>query len=344
MYYNNIDIMNSENDKELISYNKLIFDTLKQEDLIDDTLHVITVISNICGFKRRYELMHEFIKRIQEYKHVKLYVVEMAYKNQEFIITSSDNPQHLQLRTDVPLWHKENMINLGVQKLLPNDWKSMAWIDGDIEFENPNWAIDALKVLTKFNIIQLFTTCFDLDEYDIPMSIFQSFCYKYNHSKKYIHSKNNGINLFHPGYAWAITREFYNKIGYLYDKGILGSGDYIIAQALLDNNGSKNKNLIGYKENIDLYKSKFTDFKVGYVPCNILHYFHGSKKNRKYSERGEILLKHNYDPKIHVKYDKDGILVPTEHMSEQFKTDILNYFYERNEDEYYDIIQMNKIK
>jgi len=45
------------------------------------------------------------------------------------------------------LWHKENMINLGVQKLLPPTWKAFAWIDADIEFDSPSWAIDTLKVL-----------------------------------------------------------------------------------------------------------------------------------------------------------------------------------------------------
>lgn len=45
-------------------------------------------------------------------KNVKLYIV---YNNQSFKITEKNNKNHLQLRTDTPLWHKENMINIGNQ-------------------------------------------------------------------------------------------------------------------------------------------------------------------------------------------------------------------------------------
>jgi hypothetical protein len=37
----------------------------------------------------------------------------------------------LQLRTDTPIWHKENMINLGVRRLLSDNYKAFAWIDAD---------------------------------------------------------------------------------------------------------------------------------------------------------------------------------------------------------------------
>ena len=35
------------------------------------------------------------------------------------------------------------------------------------------------------------------------------------------------------------------------------------------------------------------DVKIGYASCIIKHYFHGSKKNRKYLERNEILKQIN---------------------------------------------------
>ena len=330
-----------ETDKKIISNNHLILNSLNNNELIDNTLHVVTVISNICEFKRRWELMKNFIERLENHQNIILYVVEMAYGNQDFHITSSTNPLHLQLRTEFSLWHKENMINLAINKLLPRDWKAVAWIDGDIEFENLNWVIDTLKVLNNFDIIQLFTTCFDLDENLKPMKIFQSFGYKYAHGEHYIASKNCGQNLWHSGYAWACTRNFYEKIGFIYDKGILGSGDYVISQALLGNLGCRNAIMSGYVEDIKQYVSKFKNIKVGYIPGNILHYFHGSKANRKYSERIQILLKYNYDPNFYICYNEYGVLVPSEYMTIEFINDIYKYFKERNEDEFYDLIKIN---
>jgi len=327
--------INNKNNRDLL------YKTLKSNNKINDTLHVITIISNICEFKRRYELMKQFIERMEEFENIKLYVVELVYGDQDFYITSSTNQQHLQLRTQYALWHKENMINLGIQKLLPSDWNAVAWIDGDIEFENLNWVNDTLKLLSKFDLVQLFTTCFDLNENEIPMSIFQSFGYKYCNGEKFNHIR--GINYWHPGYGWACTRDYYEKIGGLYDKGIIGSGDYIFTQGILKSIACGDKNLKKFHIDLKKYVDNISkmDIKMGHVPGTIRHYFHGSKINRKYIERNQILLNYDYDPSLHIKYDSNGVIIPTENMPKEFIDDILKYFKERNDDEYYELIKNN---
>jgi hypothetical protein len=95
---------------------------LLNNDPIDKKLHVIAVVSNPCLYTRRYILMNEFIKRMEmEESHVTLYVVELAYKDQKFVITNAKNKNHLQIRAEIPLWHKENMVNMAVKKLLPKN-------------------------------------------------------------------------------------------------------------------------------------------------------------------------------------------------------------------------------
>ena len=138
-----------------INYTK---QAIMNNDNIEDKLHVICVTSNPALFAKRYILAREFIHRMENEKDVILYVVELAYNNQKYYITDSKNPRHLRLRTDVALWHKENMINIGVKRLLPKNWKAFAWIDADIEFENPTWASDTLKILNGYkDIVQLFS-------------------------------------------------------------------------------------------------------------------------------------------------------------------------------------------
>lgn len=308
----------------------LLKETLINNEKIEEKLNVISVISNVCEFKTRWKLMKEFIERMNKIQGINFYVVELAYNNQTFNITDSSNPNHLQIRTKYALWHKENMINIGIKKLLPSNWKSVAWIDGDIEFDNPNWAIDTLKILTKFDIVQLFTTCMDLDKDDIPMNIWQSYGYKFTQGEKFKY--NRGLNYWHSGYAWACTRQFYEKIGGLYDKGIIGSGDYILTQGILKNIASGDKSLKSFNKDIALYINKLDNIVVGYVPNNIRHYYHGSKVNRKYIERNQILVKYTYDPKVHITYNEEGIIIPTKNMSEDFINDIKLYFSQRNED------------
>ena len=110
---------------------------IHNNDPIEDKLNVVIVISNPCLYAKRYILLKEFVKRIEEEEdHVNLFIVEMIYEDQKFIITDKKNKHHLQLKTETPIWHKENMVNLAVQKLLPSNYKVFAWIDADVEFEN----------------------------------------------------------------------------------------------------------------------------------------------------------------------------------------------------------------
>ena len=305
---------------------------INNNPMIEDKLNVIAVISNPMFYMRRYQLFFEFMTRMNKNPNVNFFVVELCYGYQKHFITNEHDPNHLQLSVEHPLWHKENMINIAVEKLLPKDYKAFAWIDADITFESPSWAIDTLKVLNDFDIVQLFSHCEDLDKDELSMNIFTSFCYNYCKSKPYI---NNGLNYWHSGYAWAITRKAYEQIGGLYQYGILGSGDAIIALSLI---GRVDKIIRsdyseGYKHSMYEFQRKVSNLKIGYVPCVIRHSYHGSKKNRKYMERGEILVKYNYDPYTMINTNNMGLFVPNRRFKREFLKDILKYFDERKEDE-----------
>lgn len=306
---------------------------ISNNDPIEEKLNVIIVISNPCLYAKRYILLKEFVKRIEEEEeHVNLFIVEMIYENQKFIVTNKKNKNHLQVKTDVPIWHKENMINLAVKYLLPSNYKAFAWVDADVEFENNSWAMDTLKILNGCkDVVQLFSHCVDMSNENTNLNIFNSFGYSFNKEKKFT---TKGQDYWHPGYAWAITKKAYDKIGGIYDKGILGSGDSIMALSFI--NKAESMNNINYSDDYNNsmleYQLKASKLRLGYVPGVIRHYYHGSKKNRQYTERWKLLMKHNYSPIEHLTYDKQGILIPTETFPFDFKEDIMNYFRERKED------------
>ena len=307
---------------------------IANNDPLEEKLNVIIVISNPCLYAKRYILLKEFVKRIEEEEeHVNLFVVELVYVDQKFIITNKNNKNHLQLKTDVPLWHKENMINLGVKYLLPKEYKAFAWIDADIEFDNSTWALDTLKILNGYkDIVQIFSHCVDMDEKKNNLNIFNSFGFCFEKQKEYT---TKGTDYWHPGYAWAITRKAYEKINGLYDKGILGSGDSIIAMSLINKcNSIINPNYhIDYNNSMLEYQKKASKLRLGYTPGVIRHYYHGSKANRKYTERWKILMNYKFSPYSHITYDSSGIIIPTNYFSQEFKDEIYNYFKERKEDE-----------
>lgn len=306
---------------------------IRNNEPIEDKLHVIIVISNPCFYAKRYRLLNDFVKRMEnEESDVLVYIVEIVYPNQKFMVTSSDNKRHLQLNAETPIWHKENMVNLGVKNLLPKDYHAFAWVDADIEFESTTWATDCLKILNGTrDVVQLFSHCVDMDQDKMNLNIFNGFGYSFEKNKAYT---QKGQDYWHPGYAWAITRRAYNKIGGLYDKGVLGSGDSIMALSFIN----RVKYMTNEEYNPD-YNQSMLDFQVkaktlrlGYVPGIIRHHFHGSKVNRRYTERWKILMNWEYSPKNSLFYTPSGVieLIPS---VQGFKDSILNYFKERKEDD-----------
>jgi len=307
---------------------------IKNNEPIEDKLNVIIVVSNPCLYKRRYKLFNEFIKRFEdEETYVNLFIVEMIYKDQKFIVTDKNNKKHLQLKTDTPIWHKENMINLGVKYLLPADYKAFAWIDADLEFESNTWALDTLKILNGCkDVVQLFSHAVDMNHDETSLNCFNSLGYSFAKEKPYITS---GLDYWHPGFAWAITRKAYEKMGGIYDKGVLGAGDAIMALAFVGkvNKMSNPKYHTDYNNSMKEFQERSRGLRLGYVPCVIRHHYHGTKQNRKYVERSKIIITHLFSPLLHLTYDEKGILIPTKDFCEEFKKDIMNYFTERKEDD-----------
>jgi len=300
---------------------------------IDDVIHVVAVISNPCLYARRYILARDFINRMEKEENVVLYVVELTYGDQKYYVTEKKNKRHLRLNTIVPLWHKENMVNIGIKKLLPKNWKAVAWIDADIEFENPGWALDALKVLNGCrDIIQPFSHAVDMDKNEDAMSIFPSFGFQYSKGKT---NMGNGVNMWHPGFAWACSRNAYDKMGGIYESSILGSGDRNMALAFLGKGlmSLNDETTEDYQCSLLEFERRVKNLRLGYIPGIIRHYFHGSKKNRKYDERWKILVNHAYSPSEHLTKDTNDILIPTEKCPPKLVDDIFTYFTVRNEDE-----------
>ena len=82
-----------------------------------DRLHVLTAISNPQRFRSRYELFWAFEKRVRDAGAI-LHVAEVAFGGRPFEVTVPNNPNHLQLRTNFELWHKENALNLLISNAL----------------------------------------------------------------------------------------------------------------------------------------------------------------------------------------------------------------------------------
>lgn len=299
----------------------------------DAPLHVIVCINNYVRFKRRYELFWKFQADIEKLSNVILYVVEVAFGHRPFMVTQGDNPRHLQLRTNNELWHKENSINLMVQRL-PADWKYMAWIDADVQFINTNFATETIHQLQHYKIVQLFQNVINLGPQGEVLSVYKGFVYQYLQGKPYTTSK---YTFWHPGFAWACTREGWNDAGGLIDFAILGAADHHMALAwvgmaeksLPQNISSAYRKLVmSYQERCEKHIRR----NVGFVPGTIVHSWHGAFKNRKYIERWDVLTKNNFDPECDIKRDWQGLFILNSDEKINLRDGIRAYFRSRCED------------
>jgi len=236
--------------------------------------------------------------------------------------------KHVKNRSDTPVWMKEKLINVGI-KTLPDDWKYVAWIDADITFLNPDWVQDTVEALQTNDIVQMFRTAVNLGPNSEAIKIDKGFGYMHSDSgTPYV--KTDKYGHWHPGYAWACTRNAFRTMGSsLLDWAILGSGDRHMAMAwigrVLDScPGTIHMN---YKIMLMEYQYKCQNFKVSYVPGTILHHWHGRFEDRKYKERWDVLIRHAFDPITDVTMSLR--LTPT---GKRMEKDLKAYFEGRRED------------
>jgi hypothetical protein len=309
-----------------------------------DSLYVITAIFNPCLYKTRYKLYYEFEKRCND-ANMLLYTVEAAFKKQPFQVTNSKNKKHIQVRTDHELWLKENLLNIAIDRL-PKTAKYIAWIDADVIFTNPNIVEDTIKSLKKYDVVQMFSHCMDLDPtysclytkdntIKLPQ---QSSCYRYvqNGFKHLITRDELNSEIGHTGYAWAATKEALQYTKGLLDFAILGSADKYMLHAWVGRiEGSINQQLFSdeYNQAIKNWSDQATNINknVGYVNGLLLHYFHGTKKNRGYGNRGKILQKHKFDPLVDIKKSKNNVIMFSGNKP-LLENVIYDYFKSRKED------------
>jgi hypothetical protein len=304
-------------------------------------LHVIAVISNPIRFASRYRLFLEFQERMLKEENVVLHAVEIAHGERPHAVTFPVTANHYQLNTHDEVWIKENLVKIGMRKL-PPDAKYIAWVDADVWFMRPDWALETIHQLQHFKIVQMFTHAIDLGPSHEPLQQHTGYVYKWIDEGRSATSTPkygpHGLK-YHPGFAWAARRETLEELGGIIDWAILGAGDTHMAGAFT---GVVEKTFApgmteGYKASLIDYQDRcerIVDHDVGYVETGLYHYWHGKKKDRGYWDRWKILSDNQYDPHTDITYDLAGVLhlrTGSERLR-HLRHGIMNYFRSRNED------------
>jgi len=317
----------------------------------DTVLHVIAVISNPQRWATRYELYQKFAKALTG-PNVKLWTVEAAFGERSHEVTDLHNRQHHQVHIHSEVWHKENLINLGLRMLTrqePN-WKYVAWIDADVEFFNSNWVDETIHALQHHRVVQPWSQCIDLGPKNEALQMHHSFCSQYvEHGAEALKAAEKAgyggtrkvvpAHFGHPGYAWAARREAIDGLGGLMDWPILGAADHHMAWAFASDvtqMAPKNLQPSYYRRLAEFQARADRAVKgdLGYIPGTIHHGWHGKKAARKYVERWQVLIDCQFDPDHDIVQDSQGVwqLVVESPRQRKLRDSLRRYFRQRNED------------
>ena len=315
----------------------------QRPDQVRSPLYVVAVVFNPIRFRSRWRLYQDFAKRVHE-SGAKLFTVEAAFGRREFAIATPDDPYTLGVRVSHELWLKENLINLGVQRL-PSTWEYVAWVDADVAFARDDWADETRQQLQHHPVVQMWGQSLDLGPNHEPLDQAKSFAWCHvNHTPRpakldyYYYARGvGGRGLWHPGYAWAMRRDAWDHVGGLIDFSIVGNGDNQMANGIVGTmDGAVVPSLHGspYYRDLMLWQERaerYLKHDLGYVDGLLLHYWHGKKKQRQYKSRWQILVDAQFDPALDLKRDWQGAWQLTDR-SEVLRDGLRQFGRARNED------------
>lgn len=312
-----------------------------------DRLYVVTCLDNPLRFRSRYENYAHFEKAVQCAGGI-LITVELAMGDRHFEITDSTNPYHVQVRTRDEMFRKENLQNLGLERL-PLGAKYVACIDADVLFTRPDWCQESMHLLQHYAAIQMFTSYSDIGPDHRVLRTVPSFIWNFIHEPDdpgddvhsgYSDGWPNGKWSGAPGLAWAYRVETLDILGRLLDRCILGGGDshmafglaqrFDLAKAHLEISHASSKAYVHY---IRLWQKNAARLNgnIGVMDGTVLHKWHGPKHKRGYASRWKILEDNHFDPFADLLTDHEGVLVFAGNKP-KLRDDIRRYLRSRDED------------
>ena len=263
-------------------------------------LHVVTCLFNPCGYRRLAENHRRFAAGMAA-AGVPLTTVELSYDG-AFAV-----PGSLRLRgnpAEHALWQKERLLNVGIDSL-PAEVDKVAWVDADLLFLNPGWAAEAERALDDFAVCQLFGGAHVTDAAGRVVSARGSLA-------KRLAEGGPVTWRDHPGFAWACRRDLLAgpraEGGGLYDRHVVGGGDRAMADAWLGRpspDGPQKQAPAWWADYLAwaAVHAERAGGRIGFVPGDVVHLYHGGKAGRKYTARVPFLVDHDYDPAADLELD-----------------------------------------
>ena len=286
-----------------------------------ERLEVVTCYFNPCGYKRIRANYDHFVSALRH----PVRTIELAFDDDPFTIPGAVQIRGTRERNQ--LWQKERLLNLIIRQ---TDADAVAWIDADILFFDPGWFDRAMEALYRYPVVQLFSRIADTDAEGRMLEARPSFALVQNDPK---YRGQFG----RPGGAWAARREIIEHG--IYDQHVIGGGDSVMVATWLGRMSAIHSQLgPTWAQRWERWSRPHTQAvqgRIGVLPGDCVHLYHGSRADRQYRERYEPLKAFCFDPETDVETDAAGLLAWTDYAlthKAPMVQHVKGYFASRRED------------
>jgi hypothetical protein len=294
-------------------------------DVSNHALWAITSYFNPRHYRRRLANYKTFHRHLA----VPLVAVEWSCDG-VFELGPSDADILIQLGSPDLLWQKERLLNLAVAGV-PRHVERIAWLDCDIVFSRPDWWREALRLLDRVVLVQLFSLCHDLGS-TAPPGAFNPVD-AVNSAESFVRisrSPGSEAMLFDrlwgsevengtvvrrqrlSGLAWAARRELLERHG-LYDACVLGAGDRAYACAAFAKQRMARQGWLQNPRQREHYLQWSEPLaeeirgRIALVEGDVFHLWHGHVRERRYRERYTGFERFAFDPFGDIVIDEMGL-------------------------------------
>jgi hypothetical protein len=289
---------------------------------------------NPTASRNRLANYHRFIRSFARHG-LRLFTVEMACGARGFELP--DSPDLFRVRSPDVLWQKERLLQLAVDRAAAEGYRSLAWVDTDVEFHNPDWVRDAVDLLRSVPLCQLFRSVqIELS----PGGPVQSQLGAVAEWQVRQVIKPTGPA---TGYAWAARMDLLRDVRF-YDRFVVGGGDKAFWAACLchgdlDAWRAQMQAVSFWRLGSAALRDHYFNWarvlgdrvrsQVGCLPDTIKTWYHGSRSNRQYIDRQRLLA--DFDPELDLRVNPEGLL-EWARSRPALAGKIVEYFISRKED------------
>lgn len=287
-------------------------------------LALITCHYNWFGFEKPRENLRRFREAT---KDLPVFGVEAQLPGHPLQTFAEPGWHVIGATNDQVMMQKERLLNIAEQ-MVPKEYDALVWVDADILFDNPEWFAATARALDVHPIVQPFSKARWLGRSGETVD-----------RRPSIAHQPDGLHLCHshPGFAMAARRSLWTQgRGGLYEGLVVGNGDVGFAAAALD------RDQVGHITMHPALKAHYEDWSkpvrkwlkgrpMGCVQGTASHLWHGEKKDRRYVDRNEVLIK-TLDPAKHLTHGGNGLMTWTEAAPFGLRYAIRSHFANRRED------------